>query len=220
MVERKVKEAKEALKDDTAPSGDIGAKDKEGKDVRKEESKKVKVQDKVEEVNKGKQKVENVLVTMEIDTPKDKGKRILPQISINFDGPLNIGQMSLAERLMVAATVQVQASQDLVKSETEDEKLIEMTAGVLQKVVMELQLDPNSNPSYNLLQLINNISTNFESLEKGTTKKVLERFKEVRMQTFQKMIEDDRVRLNKGLPYTPQIYIRYRQVDQCLSGQA
>lgn len=136
---------------------------------------------------------------MAIDTPNDKGKRILPQISINFDRSLDIGQMSPTERLMVATTVQAQASQDLVKSENEDKKLIEMSVDVLQKVEPELQLDSNSKPCGRLLQVINNIHTNFESLEKATTKTILDRFKEVRMQTFRKMIKDDRVKLNKGL---------------------
>lgn len=59
--------------------------------------------------------------------------------------------------------------------------MIEMFVSILQKVVLEVQLDPNSNSSDKLLQLIKNIRTNFESLEKETTKKVLDRFKEVRM---------------------------------------
>lgn len=107
--------------------------------------------------------------------------------------------MSSAERLMVVEAVQAQASQDLVDSENLDKKLIEMSVGILQKVVLDLQLYSNANPSGKLLQLINNVNTNFESLEKSTTKRVLDRFKEVHMQTFQKMIETDRVRLKKGL---------------------
>lgn len=44
-----------------------------------------------------------------------------------------------------------------------------------------MQLDPNSSTSGKLLQLINNVNTNFDSLEKSTTKRVLDIFKEVRM---------------------------------------
>lgn len=65
------------------------------------------------EVDKGKRVVD----ALAIDTPPVKGTRTLPQILINLDGPLDIGQMSLAEKLILAATVQAQASQDLVKSE-------------------------------------------------------------------------------------------------------
>lgn len=162
---------------------------KQEQDAIKREAKKDKAHDKEEEVDRGKQKIDNVPIIMATETPKDKEKRVLPQISINFDKPLNIGQMSPIESMLVAAAVQARASQDLVKSEIEDKKLIEMSMNVVQKVVPKLQLDPNSNPSGNLLQLINNINTNFESLEKETTKKVLEKFKEGCMETFQKMTE-------------------------------
>lgn len=206
IMEMKGEEAQETPMDGTTPSGNTSAQAKEKeKDeeedltiqqqvVGREEAEKDNKQDKVQE--KGEQRTDNFLVVMEIDTHKDKGKRILLQISINFDKPIYIGQMSLAERLMVAATIQAQDSQDLLKSESEDNKLIEMSIEILQKVVLEVQPDPNSSPSGKLLQLIN---SNFESLEKAITKKVLDIFKEVRMQTFQKMIEDDRVKLNKGL---------------------
>lgn len=85
---------------------------------------------------------------------------------------------------MVVAIVQDQARQDLVKSKSEDKTLIEMSISVFQKVAPKLQLDLNSNPFGKLLQLINNISANFESLEKATTKQVLDTFKELCMQTF------------------------------------
>lgn len=132
IMESKVEEAKATPKVDIAPSGDISAQIKEQeKDVDKVEMEKDKVQDKGEEVDKGKQKTNNVSVIMAIDTLKDKGKIVLSQISINFDRPLDIGQICPAERLMVATVVQAQASQDLFKSETEDKKLIKMSIGVL-----------------------------------------------------------------------------------------
>lgn len=185
-VQMKGEEAQETPKDVTAPSGDNGAQVKDKEEVlieqqlvaEKEEAEKNKAQE------KGEQITVNVPVVTAIDTPKDKGKRILLQISINFDKPIDIGQMSPTERLMVAAAVQAQASQDLVNLKNEDKKLIQMSIDVLHKVVLDLQLDSNANPSSKLLQLINNVNTNFESLEKSTTKQVLDRFKEVCMQTL------------------------------------
>lgn len=59
-----------------------------------------------------------------------------------------------------------------------------MTVEVLQKVVLKVKLDPSTNPSIKLFQLVNNVNTNFESLEKSATKRVLDRFKDVRMKTF------------------------------------
>lgn len=102
---------------------------------------------------------------------------------------------------MLTVAVQAQASQtqDLVKLENEDKKLILMSVDVLQKVDPNVQLYSNESPFGKLLQLVNNVNTNFDSLEKFATQKVLDKFKNVWMQNFQKMIEDDRVRLNKRL---------------------
>lgn len=117
-------EVPEIPKDDTAPSGNTGTQDK-GNGAEKKETKKTKVQG--AEVDKGKR----VFDTSVIDTPPVKVTRTLPQISINLDGPLDIGQMSLAEKLMLATTIQAQASQDLVKFENEYKKLILMLVDVL-----------------------------------------------------------------------------------------
>lgn len=92
--------------------------------------------------------------------------------------------MSLVKMLMLVATVQAQASQDLLKSESEDKKLILMFVDVLQKVAPNVQLDSNNSPSGKFLQLINSVNTSFDSLEKFVTKRFLDRFKDVRMQTF------------------------------------
>lgn len=125
-MEGNIGEVPEVPKDDTAPSGDTSAQDK-GNDAEEKEPKKTKVKDKGKEVDKGKKIVD----TPTIDTPKDKGKKFLPQILINLDGPLYIGKMSPAEKMMVATAVQAQANQDLVKSESEDKKLIHMSIDVL-----------------------------------------------------------------------------------------
>lgn len=81
-MEMKGEVAQETPKVDTTPSGDTDAqgKDKEvltqqQPNARKGEAEKDKSQDKVQE--KGEQKIDNVSVVTEIDTPKDKGKRIL-----------------------------------------------------------------------------------------------------------------------------------------------
>lgn len=133
-------EISQIQKDDNAPSGNTGAHNKgDGAKVKEPEKSKV---------DKGKGVVDPA-----IDTPPVT--RTLPQISINLDGPLDLGQMSLAEKLMLAVVVQARASQDLVKSESEDRKLILMSVDVLQKVVPRVQLDPNSSPFGKLLQLIN-----------------------------------------------------------------
>lgn len=69
-------------------------------------------------------------------------------------------------------------------NQNEDKNIIQMLVDVLQKMVSDTTLDPNSNPSGKLFQLISSINTNFEFLEKTTTKWVLDRFKEVHMETF------------------------------------
>lgn len=75
-----------------------------------------------------------------------------------------------------------------MKLETEDKNIILMSIDVLQKVTPSVQLDSNNSPFGKLLQLINSVNTNFDSLEKMATQKVLDKFKEVRKQTF---IKDD-----------------------------
>lgn len=150
----------EIQKDDTAPSGNIGAHDK-GDGAKKMKLEKVEI--KVAEVDKGKGVVDPGIDTRAVTgTPS--------QTSINLDGPLNLGHMSPAEKLMLAATVQAQASQDLVKSKFEDKRLILMSVKFLQKVAMNVQLDFNASPFGKLLQLINSVNTSFDSLEKTTTK--------------------------------------------------
>lgn len=84
-----------------------------------------------------------------------------------------------------------------MKSESEDKKLILISVNVLHKVDPNVQIDSNNSPSGKLFQLINSVNNGFDSLERTTTHKVLDKFKDVRKQTFWRMIEDDRVRLNK-----------------------
>ncbi|XP_059077213.1 uncharacterized protein LOC131876304 [Cryptomeria japonica] len=102
LVEGSIEEVPEVPKDDTAPSGDIGAQEK-GDDVKKEEPKKIDVEDRGVEVDKGKRNAD----TSTIDTQKDKEKKFLPQKSINLDGPLDIGQMYPAEKMMVVLRAQL-----------------------------------------------------------------------------------------------------------------
>lgn len=145
--------------DDNAPSGNTGAQDKG--DGAEKEPEKEKVKDAEVDKEKG-------VVDLAIETPPVT--RTPPQISINLDGLLNLGQISPIKNIMLAVVVQAQASQDLVKSEFEDKNLILMSVNVLQKVALSVQLDPNYIPFGKLLQLINNVDTNFDSLEKPTNK--------------------------------------------------
>lgn len=136
-------------------------------------------------------------MTRKIITPLVTGTP--PKTPINLDGFVNLGKMSLAEKLILAADVQAQARQDLVKSESKDNKIILMLVYFFQNVAPTVQVDSNNSPSDKFLQLINNVNTIFDSFEKTGTQKVLDTFKDVRIQTFWKMIEDDRVILNKRL---------------------
>lgn len=174
---------------DTAPSGNTGAKDK-GDEGEKKYVGSTKA--KVTKVDKGKRVADPKIFTPSVTwTP--------PQIPINLDGLLNLGKMFPTEKLMFATYMQSQDSQDLVKFESKEKKLILMSVDILQKVAPNVQLDSNNSSSDKLLQLINSVNTSFDSLEKFATQKVLDKFKDVRIQRFQKMIEDDRVRQNKRL---------------------
>lgn len=79
---------------------------------------------KVIKVEKGKG-----IVDLTITTPPIA--MILPQILINLDGSVDLGKMSPTKKLILVVIVQAQASQDLVKSENEDKKLILMSIDVL-----------------------------------------------------------------------------------------
>lgn len=98
MVEN-IEEVPEIPKDDTTPNGNTGAHDKEN-DVEEKEPEKTEVQG--AKVDKWKRVVDAPTV----DTPPVKGLRTLPQISINLDGPLDIGQISPTEKLMPIIAVQ------------------------------------------------------------------------------------------------------------------
>ncbi|XP_059070516.1 uncharacterized protein LOC131860160 [Cryptomeria japonica] len=57
------------------------------------------------------------------------------------------GKMSLAERMIIVVSLQVQASQELAQYELEEKRLIENIVSVLEQVVPELQLDANASSS-------------------------------------------------------------------------
>lgn len=75
-----------------------------------------KVEEKQEEPDKGKGKVIETFILMEINTSKIQRQGIFPQFNISFDKPFN--RMSLKKRMIVLVALQAQASQELVQSKS------------------------------------------------------------------------------------------------------
>lgn len=155
---------------DGAPSGDTSAQEAPIEDEfgpveakKKDEEKQVEL-DKDKYKNKGKSLESPVLVA--IDTAKTQSLGIFPQFNINFDKPFT--QISSAGRMIVVAALQVQASQDLAQSESEENKLIEKSVKVLGQVILEVKLDANTSTSSKLNNLIDHISSKFHSLSKAS----------------------------------------------------
>lgn len=89
--------------------------------------------------------------------------------------------MSLAERMIVVATLHERASQELAQLELEEKRLIEKSVKVLEQVVLKLQLEANSSSSGKLQNLIDHISTQFNTLTKASTRQAMENFKDAKV---------------------------------------
>lgn len=121
-------------------------------------------------------------ILMAIDTSKIQSQGTFPQLNTSFDKSFN--QMSPAKRMIVAISLQAQASRELTQFESKKKKLIEKIVKVLEQVVPKLQLDANDSSSGKLQYLVDHISTQFDSLTKALTRHDMDKFKDARIQIF------------------------------------
>lgn len=78
-------------------------------------------------------KVDQIQVTR--DTEKSmKGKQIMSDRDF-AQGPINLDSLSHVQALRLAALAQAKASEDLLKSHTEDSEVISLVTSVLEKIL-------------------------------------------------------------------------------------
>lgn len=143
--------------EDGVPSGDIGAQEapKEDKYGPVEAEKKEEVKQDESNKDKDKSKDMETLILVAIDIATNQSLGIFPQFNINFDKPFS--QMSLTERMIVVVSLQVQVSQELAQSESEEKKLIEKLVKLLGQVVPKVQFDASTSSSGYLSHLTNHM---------------------------------------------------------------
>lgn len=150
---------------------------------------KEKVEVKVEVDNEGKNtKSRDIVGTV-------KGKQIIDDPEF-VQGPINLTSLSPIRKLQLASFAQAKASEDLLKSHTEDNELLTLASGVLEKIIPSYVKNKFDTPSEQLKSLINSMDTHFESLEKSAAVKVRGEFNAKRLRTLKRMITDDRVTLD------------------------
>lgn len=70
-----------------------------------------------------------------------------------------------------------------------------MVVEVFEKKLPSFKPNTTDNPSVKLKSMLNIVDSHFESLEKASNARVLNQFNAMRLKTFLKMIENDRVSL-------------------------
>lgn len=124
-----------------------------------------------------------------------KGKQIIDDPDF-FQGPINLVSLSPIQMVQLASFAHAKAGEDLLKSHTEDNELVNLTSGVLEKLMPTFQKNTFDTPSGKLKNLINSMDTHFESLEKSVEVKVHNEFNAKRLRTLKRMIADDRASLD------------------------
>lgn len=134
--------------------------------------------------------------SLEIDTTT-LAKGNLSQISISFDKPYY--KMSSAEKILVVAALQAQATQELAQEESKDKKLSECSFEVLNQLVLEFQAQESASSFGKLEEIINFIPKHYDSLLKISLMEAKENFVVAQKLTFLQMIEIDKGKIQTFL---------------------
>lgn len=105
-----------------------------------------------------------------------KGKQIHVEDLKFIQGPINLASLSLVQALKLVVFSQAKASEDLLKSHTEDSELLTMASDVLEKLMPSFQKDSLDTSSEQLKILINSVDSHFQSFEKSVEEKVWNEF--------------------------------------------
>lgn len=111
-------------------------------------------------------------------------------------GPINLASLSPIEKIQLTSFSEAKASEDLLKSLTEDNLLMNMTIGTLEKLMPSFQKDTYDTPSRQIKSLNDSIVSHFESFEKYAKEKVRNEFDSRRFYTLKKMITKGRATLS------------------------
>lgn len=99
------------------------------------------------------------------------------------------------QALKFASLSQGKASEDLLKSDSEDNELISLATSVLEKFLLTFKKDTLDSPFGKLRSMLKAVDSHFESLEKVADVKVLNHFNAMRLRIVLRMVEGDRVNL-------------------------
>lgn len=123
-----------------------------------------------------------------------QGKQIISDTNLT-KGPIDPNSLSPIEPLNLAALAQAKASEDLLKSHTEDKELISILTSVLEKILPSFKQDSIESPSNKLRSMLKLVDSHFVSLANATEAKVLSQFNAMRLRIILRMIEGDRASL-------------------------
>ncbi|XP_059066371.1 uncharacterized protein LOC131857687 [Cryptomeria japonica] len=150
-----------------------------------------------EEYAKDEDKDEHILVARDTMESK-KGMQKISNIDF-IQGPINLNSLSLVQELKFVAITQAKASEDLLKSHTEEKELISLTTSFLKKILPSFKQDTLDSPFGKLRSMVKLVDSHFESLEKATEVKALSHFNAKRLRTVLRMVEGDRISLITGV---------------------
>lgn len=125
-----------------------------------------------------------------------KGKHVHVKDLEFIQGPINLASLSPIQELKLVALSQDKASEDLLKSHTNDSELLTLASGVLEKLMPSFQKDTSDTPFDQMKSLINSVDNHFESFEKSPEEKVCNEFNARRLQKLKRIIVDGRVTLD------------------------
>ncbi|XP_059070605.1 uncharacterized protein LOC131860241 [Cryptomeria japonica] len=137
------------------------------------------------------EQIDKTSTTIAKGTIRDKGKQIVVQDDLSH-GLVDLSILSPLKTLKLATLAQIKASEDLLKSSSEEKEVISLATTYLEKILLDHKQILNASPSEKLKDMLNKVEFNFISLEKVTDIKVLKKFIEMRLQTYLKVIEDDK----------------------------
>lgn len=112
-----------------------------------------------------------------------------------IQGPINVNSLSPVKALKFATLAQAKDSEDLLKSHSEDIELIMLATSILVKILPTFKKDTLNLPFSKLRSMLKAIDSHFESLEKVVDVNILSQFNAMRLRTFLRIVEGDRVSL-------------------------
>lgn len=122
----------------------------------------------------------------------DKGKQIATYEDDFSYGLIDLSSLYPIQALKLDTLSQAKASEDFLKSHSEDKELITLSTDVLENILPTFKQDTTDTPSSKLRNMLHAVDSHFVSLEKVTDIIVWNIFNAIRLQSFFKVVEDDR----------------------------